>query len=105
MDRLKESQNFKVRIENGLRRLIDLENEKNPKIDIDSIEFLDDLSDSVNDLMIQAENDLQEYLDKWEEDNYEINIEAPLYFIELKECKTVKEIKEYMEQYGWEKSQ
>ena len=58
----------------------------------------------IKDLMSQAENDLQEYLDKWEEDNGEINVEAPVYFMELRQCKTVKEIVEYMKEFGWEKN-
>ena len=58
----------------------------------------------IKDLMSQAEEDLQEYLDKWEEDNGEINVEAPVYFMELRQCKTVKEIVEYMEDFGWEKN-
>ena len=57
----------------------------------------------IKDLMSQAEEDLQEYLDKWEEDNGEINVEAPVYFMELRQCETVKEIVEYMEDFGWKK--
>ena len=54
------------------------------------------------DLMLKAEDDLDEYIEKWEEENEETDVERPIYYAELKQCKTIKEIKEYMKDFGWE---
>lgn len=52
-------------------------------------------------LMEKAVNDLQEYVNKQEEEDEEIDPEVPIYFAELKLCKTEKEIRQYMKEFGW----
>ena len=51
----------------------------------------------------EAENDLLLYLEEQEEENMEYDLETPLYWIELKKCKDVDEIHDFMREFGWKK--
>lgn len=51
--------------------------------------------------MEKAMDDLYEYIEKREETELEVDPEAEIYICELKMCKSEREIKKYMEEFGW----
>ena len=46
----------------------------------------------------EALNDLMVYLD---ENDFDDDLEIPIYFMELEQCKTKEEIHQYMREFGW----
>ena len=53
----------------------------------------------------QAEEDLEIYIDEWESgEDGEVCCEAPLWRIELEHCESIKEIVDYMMEFGWSKT-
>ena len=69
----------------------------------DEQEFVKRVLISFDDLMEEAKFDLHQYIYDQEIENQEIDLESPIYLAELEMCNTKQEIKDYMEEFGWEK--
>ncbi len=52
------------------------------------------------DTMVQAEDDLFDYVYNKYNDNEELQAAAPIYYAKLKRCETVEEIEEFMENFN-----
>lgn len=52
----------------------------------------------------EAKHDLLQYIQD-NKSEFEDDLEIPLYYPELKECKTLKEIHNYMKSFGWKDKQ